>query len=42
MLEEVWDERKALTGDKLFDWGLQIIIGGLRSSLDRANADLRR
>ena len=34
MLEEVWEERKELTGDELFDWGLQIIINGLKLSLD--------
>jgi TetR/AcrR family transcriptional regulator, tetracycline repressor protein len=34
MLEEVMDERKQLTRDELFDWGLQIIINGLKLSLD--------
>jgi TetR/AcrR family transcriptional regulator, tetracycline repressor protein len=34
MLEEVMDERKELTGDELFDWGLKAIINGLKLSLD--------
>lgn len=36
MLEDVWEERKQLTGDELFDWGLQIIISGLKVSLNES------
>jgi TetR/AcrR family transcriptional regulator, tetracycline repressor protein len=36
MLEEVMDERKELTRDELFDWGLQVIINGLKLSLDES------
>jgi TetR/AcrR family tetracycline transcriptional repressor len=42
MLEEVMGERKKLTGDEQFDWGLQIIISGLKSSLNHAEVSVRK
>jgi TetR/AcrR family tetracycline transcriptional repressor len=34
MIGEVMDERNKLTQEELFDWGLQVIINGLKFSLD--------
>jgi TetR/AcrR family transcriptional regulator, tetracycline repressor protein len=38
MIEDVMDQRKRMTGEELFDWGLQVIIDGLRSTLDGAGS----
>jgi TetR/AcrR family transcriptional regulator, tetracycline repressor protein len=34
MIEEVNKQRNERTGEELFDWGLQVIIAGLRSSIN--------
>ncbi len=35
MIEDIMDHRKELTGEEQFDWGLQVIINGLKLSLDK-------
>ena len=40
-IKEVMDERNELTGDELFDWGLQIIINGLKVTLKDAGPFIR-
>jgi len=34
MIIDVMNQRSKLTGEQLFDWGLQVIIDGLRSSIN--------
>jgi len=35
MIEDIMDQRKELTGEEQFDWGLQVIINGLKLSLEK-------
>jgi hypothetical protein len=37
MIEDIMDHRKELTGEEQFDWGLQVIINGLKLSLDKSH-----
>ncbi|HEY3419038.1 MAG TPA: TetR/AcrR family transcriptional regulator C-terminal domain-containing protein [Methanomassiliicoccales archaeon] len=42
MIGEVIDQRKKMTAEELFDWGLYVIIEGLRISLNRSGFSTNR